>query len=323
MPTHQRLARRYSRRTVLRVGASLAAGAPLAAFLAACNSDASGEQTAGAPPGAGSSPNEVAPVATPTREPVVHPAGRQQRQLMQGTPQETPLYLIGSGRPGRVALVLGGVHGNEPGGWIAAERAIDELSPEAGAIAIVPRANRLAIAGFVRTTDDLGDLNRLYPGRLDGLPMERMAYEIVEAIRDLSVDVVVDMHESWGFYRDRPVNSTAYLGQTISTAAADDDALALASAVVEAVNQRVRSGTEEFSFREFPPRSSVPPAAGSSSTPQPGASGGSRSSLGLPRAVPGLLAFLVEMGQQQPLERRVQLHIDVLTEFLRRFGVVA
>src|SRR5574341_1145994 len=40
------------------------------------------------------------PTATPTPAPVVLPAGATVRPLMEGTPQETPLYLIGSGEPG-------------------------------------------------------------------------------------------------------------------------------------------------------------------------------------------------------------------------------
>jgi hypothetical protein len=46
--------------------------------------------------------------------------------------------------------------------------------------------------------------------------------------------------------------------------------------------------------------------------------GGARSSLGLPSYVKGLGAILVEMGQQQALERRVQLHVDIATELLNR-----
>ena len=47
---------------------------------------------------------------------------------MAGTPYETPLYIFGSGQPGEIITVLGGVHGNEPGGWLAAERIVEHAA---------------------------------------------------------------------------------------------------------------------------------------------------------------------------------------------------
>jgi hypothetical protein len=235
---------------------------------------------------------------------------------MARTPHETPLYVYGSGLPGPVLVVLGGVHGNEPGGWQAAERIQASLRPNTGALLVAPRANKLAIKDLVRTTDDLGDLNRLYPGEQDGLPMARMAFEIVEILRELHATILLDLHESWAFYRDRPPNGgTAYLGQTISSR--DEPGASLARNVVEAVNGRIRSPQEEFTFREWPPRGSDANAPAGA----PNSFGGSRSSLGLSAHVPGLATLLVEMGQQQSLERRIALHVDVVKEVASRIGL--
>jgi len=270
----------------------------------------------------------AAPSATPTPEPIVLAAGTETRPLMPGTPQETPLYIIGSGRPGPVVLVLGGVHGDEPGGWLAADRVAD-LPFERGSLLVVPRANRQATYLGVRTTTALGDLNRLYPGDANGLPMARMAHEIVGLVREFRADVVLDLHESWGFYSGRTVSSTAFLGQTVGAypnAAGPEIALA----VVEAVNRRTRAPWEELFYREFPPRSAVsPPGAGATpgqaTTPAPQGGGvataGSRSSLGLGLLFPNVAAILVEMGQQQSLERRIALHVQVVEETLRQMGM--
>src|SRR5688572_14996437 len=57
------------------------------------------------------------PPPTPTPEPFVVAAGEDERRLMAGTPQETGLYVYGSGQPGPIVMALGGVHGNEPAGW--------------------------------------------------------------------------------------------------------------------------------------------------------------------------------------------------------------
>ena len=264
---------------------------------------------------------DAEPTATPTPEPsFVVPAGEQRRRLMAGTEHETPLYVFGSGRPGRVALALGGVHGNEPGGWLAADWIVEHRRPENGALLVVPRANRVAISLLERTTSSLGDLNRSYPGFEDGLPMERMAAEITAAMRVFHVDLVHDMHESWAFYRDRTTNGTAYLGETISTNG--EAGTALVKSVIERVNASVLYEHEKFTIREF---------GGQSQPPQPSdnlprqtnipAAGRGTSSLGLNRFFSGLVTVLVEMGQQQTLERRIALHIKVLDEVLQEIGV--
>jgi hypothetical protein len=262
------------------------------------------------------------PPPTPTPEPpFVLPAGEERHSLMASTPYETPLYVFGSGRPGRIALVLGGVHGNEPGGWLAAERVIEQVRPENGALLVVPRANKVAINMLERTTTAMGDLNRSYPGFADGLPMERMAAEIVGVIRDYHVDLVHDMHESWAFYKDRTTNGTAFLGQTVSTNG--DEGYALVQTVIEHVNRNILHPREEFFVRDFggqnSPNQSNPNLPRQADVPPPGRG---TSSLGINRTIPGLISILVEMGQQQTLERRIALHVQLFKEVLSETGVI-
>jgi hypothetical protein len=265
---------------------------------------------------------EPLPEPTPAPDPpFVVPAGEERRLLMEGTPYETPLYVFASGRQGKSVLVVGGAHGNEPGGWLAAERVVDQVRPENGALLVVPRANKVAINLLERTTTALGDLNRSYPGFDDGLPMERMAADIVAVMREYRVEVFHDMHESWAFYRDRTTSGTAFLGQTISTNG--DAGNALVKAIVERVNSTIRAPWEEFFFRDFGgPNSPRDPGANlprqTTNIPPPGRG---TSSLGLHRFLPDVVSLLVEMGQQQSLERRTALHVQVLQEVLNETGV--
>jgi hypothetical protein len=286
--------RRLSRRDALRFAAALPAGA----LVAACGSDAAEPDPERAPE----------PTLTPPPEPpFVVAQGEHRRLLMAGTPFETALHVFGSGLPGPVIAILGGVHGNEPGGWLAAERLAESLRPATGALLILPRANQLAIRDFVRTNESLGDLNRLYPGQPDGLPMAQMAAQIVATLRELHAGLVLDLHESWAFYKDRAQSGTAFLGQTVASYPTEPG-LTLGRETVEAVNQRIQHPWEEFTFR-----------AGFFG----GGFGGGSSSLSLPRHV-GFVqaALLVEMGQQQALERRVALHVEVVQEVARRVGVL-
>jgi hypothetical protein len=296
----------FSRRTLLMGLASLPA---VAAF--ACSSDdepSDSEKESGAP--------EIAPTITATPEPpFVVAAGEAQRPMMAGTPYETPLHVFGTGLPGEIIMLLGGVHGNEPGGWLAAERIVDSIRPTSGALLVIPRTNKLAINLFERTTDEMGDLNRSYPGNPAGKPMEVMAAEIIDTLREFHVNVLIDMHESWAFYNNRSQNGTAFLGQTVATYPAEPG-ISLARTVVENVNTRIQAPVEELFFRDRtfagPNGTTVQTPVNPATTP-----GGSSSSLGLPRWVPNLSAILVEMGQQQPLERRIALHVDIVQEAMR------
>ena len=214
-------------------------------------------------------------------------------------------------------MVLGGVHGNEPGGWIAAEE-VSTWLPSVGGLIVLPRANRIAAASFVRTTDELGDLNRLYPGsRESALPMERLAAEIVAIASEFNADVVLDLHESWAFFNGRSQNGTAFLGQTVTTGIGPRNP-ALGRAIIARVNANIsierdllveRDGA---SFRRDP----------TLGAPGPDQANRGRSSLSLGGHVPGLTPILVEMGQEdQSIARRTGLHLQVTRAALELLGM--
>ena len=252
------------------------------------------------------------PSPTPTPEPTPWAAGREEIALMEGTEWETPLIAQHSGEEGPAVLVLGGVHGNEPGSWLATEE-IAEWQPLRGSLIVIPRANIVATRLGERTLPELGDLNRLYPGSDDAeLPMSRMAAQIVEAAQRYRVSLVLDLHESWGFYVERGSNSgTAFIGQTI-TGGPGGDGEGVATRIAEDFNAQVEIERDHLIARDrgswgFTPAQGGPPIDDiSSSGWRPGRGS---SSLSLGRYVEGLTPILVEMGQQrQPLERRAELH---------------
>jgi hypothetical protein len=49
--------------------------------------------------------------------------------------------------------------------------------------------------------------------------MQRMAHAVVELARELQVSLLLDLHESWGFFNERPEDCTAFLGQTVTNGA--------------------------------------------------------------------------------------------------------
>ncbi|TMJ14023.1 MAG: hypothetical protein E6H02_04090, partial [Bacillati bacterium ANGP1] len=86
-------------------------------------------------------------------------------------------------RPRFVAIA--GIHGDEPEGMLALLDFWDRLRPAEvrGTIILVPVANPPAFAHHQRRTPVDGlDLNRSFPGRIDGTPTERLAYRLVHDI---------------------------------------------------------------------------------------------------------------------------------------------
>ena len=143
------------------------------------------------------------PSPTPAPEPLF-PAGVESFSLMRNTEWETPGIAIHTGLPGSRVMVFGGVHGNEPGGWLAAEE-IATWRPLKGSLIVLPKLNRLSAQALVRTGDGFGDLNRAYPGNPNSpQPMLRMAAEVVQVAKYYRPKWLFDLHDG---QRERPHHS--------------------------------------------------------------------------------------------------------------------
>ena len=63
---------------------------------------------------------------------------------LAGTPGDTDVYVLESGKPGGTLLVMGGVHANEPAGMIAAVLVAENARVSAGRVFVIPQANASA-----------------------------------------------------------------------------------------------------------------------------------------------------------------------------------
>lgn len=287
----------HTRRDALRLGAL-----SVAALLLACRPrvetvapDSDADAVVSVPPADATVPAEPV-IATPK----AYAEGITERVLLPRTRWATTLRISHSGVPGPIVMMLGGVHGDEPGAWAAADQ-IATWVPTSGSLLVIPRANVVAIEEGVRTTDELGDLNRLYPGNAKSkLPMARMAAAIVSVVREFKVQVLYDMHESWEFFAERGRNGNAFLGQTVN-GGTGDNALLMARALVVRANQRITVEHDRMVARSEVPLPTVKQT----------------NSLGIGRFVDGLTCMLVEMGQDEQEEsRRTELHVLVARTFL-------
>ncbi len=132
-----------------------------------------------------------------------------QGEVMPATPAATS-YFVKTGRePGPTVCVLGGMHGDEPAGYLAAERLL-RWTILRGRLVVLPRAHRLAIERGERAYPR--NMNALFPGKADGDLMERLAYGIWTLIKQSKPDFLLTLHESVGYHAENP----EHYGQTLT-----------------------------------------------------------------------------------------------------------
>ncbi len=105
-----------------------------------------------------------------------------------------PLGVVG-GSEGPTALVIGGVHGDEPEGQVAALNLLRALRPEdvTGRVLVAPCLSIEASQAYTRLWPSGANLNRSFPGSPDGTADERLA-DFVTRELIARADIVVDIH---------------------------------------------------------------------------------------------------------------------------------
>ncbi len=132
--------------------------------------------------------------------------------------------------PGPTIAFVAGVHGGKRAAVAALDRAAGWLpgALQRGRVLLVPAAHEAALASGLaqRSPVDSLNLNRVFPGRADGRPTERLAHTLMVSIVAES-DYLVDLHGSDGEER---VGRFAYAAHPGLDPAVDTAALALARA---------------------------------------------------------------------------------------------
>ena len=121
----------------------------------------------------------------------------ESRMMNAGDGLEIPVTTITGARPGPTLALIAGNHGYEYPPIVALQRlrgAIDAASL-AGTVIMVHVANMPSFLGRTVYFSPLDgkNLNRVYPGRVDGTPSERIAYAITKEVIERA-DYVLDLH---------------------------------------------------------------------------------------------------------------------------------
>jgi len=122
------------------------------------------------------------------------------RTYFRDTRQELTVYHVQGNEPGPTLLIIAGIHGDEAGGYLTAERYVD-LKLKRGKLIVVPRLNGPAIEAGKRCGLG-GDMNRLF-----NLPPDHSNPDtkVVNLAKQLirQADYVLNLHQGYDFFNPR------------------------------------------------------------------------------------------------------------------------
>ena len=121
--------------------------------------------------------------------------------FFKGTNHELEVYRIYGRQDGPTLLLVGGIQGDEPGGFLSADSYTD-IKLEKGNMIVVPRMNFYSIMLYNREIKGV-DMNRLF----DKVPNDWQG-DIVNKIKGYmkEADMFLNLHDGWGYHYPKHVN---------------------------------------------------------------------------------------------------------------------
>ncbi|MBN1848104.1 MAG: hypothetical protein JW932_05915 [Deltaproteobacteria bacterium] len=187
------------------------------------------------------------PYAWAKREHVIH---------FPNTVYELNIYKIHGKKPGKTLMLIGGIQGNEPGGFLSADLYAD-MSLETGNLIVVPRANFYSI--ILNHRGPHGDMNRKFTHEDSSQSMEDKIVTILKGLISES-DYLLNLHDGSGYYHPTYINNwrnPLRFGQSIIADCSEyripgsDEVIALgamAQDVIDEVNVHIKNELHQFRF---------------------------------------------------------------------------
>jgi hypothetical protein len=140
----------------------------------------------------------------------VEPGERRELQLpigegFAGSVVSTPVIALRGVAPGPTLCLTGGIHGDEVNGIEIVRRILMQTEPRQlrGAVIGVPIANLHGFRRSSRYLPDRRDMNRHFPGRVNGSAAARIAHQLFAEVI-LRCDALVDFHTGSFHRRNLP-----------------------------------------------------------------------------------------------------------------------
>jgi len=236
----------------------------------------------------------------------------------EGTDHELHVYRIWGKKHGKTLILIGGIQGDEPGGFISADHYAD-LALAQGNLIVVPRANFQSIVLKRRKINE--DMNRKFAeGRQDNY--EAKIVRILKTLIQES-DCLLNLHDGSGFYSktwESASRNPKRFGQSII---ADSefyanpetgerlDLGALARSVCREINQDIDNPKYHFHFNNHRTHD----ADSMNKEQRKSATYYALYKMGIP-------AFGIETSKSLPLELKVLHHNLAINAFMKRLNIV-
>ncbi|NQX47662.1 succinylglutamate desuccinylase/aspartoacylase family protein [Paenibacillus tritici] len=170
----------------------------------------------------------------------------EKHMLAAGTPYATPYYVISSGIPGPVFMIISGVHGNEPASsraaqGIASRFSRGDMALRAGRLIIVPLVNQNARRKGVRGKPDL---NRTFPRRPGAEAKHPLSAAVWQLALRYKPSWALDLHEANGLSQLNPKR----VGQSLLISPASR-AEGVAKQIVKRMNLNIPKQAYRFNMR--------------------------------------------------------------------------
>jgi len=114
------------------------------------------------------------------------------------------LYHLKGEQDGKTVLIVGGIQGDEPGGFTAASVLVTNYKIKKGNLWVIPNLNFESIVESSRGL--YGDMNRKFRTIKHSDPDYDAVEEVKRLIRNKQVDLVLNLHDGSGFFRNRYID---------------------------------------------------------------------------------------------------------------------
>lgn len=153
-------------------------------------------------------------------------------------------------------LIIGGIHGDEPGGYIAATLFAKHYNVKSGSVITVPNLNYDSIIENKRGI--YGDMNRKFKAIAPNDKDSKIVSDIKDLIIKSQPDLVLNLHDGHGYYRPKRISSmlnpsawgqAAIIDQEILPGARYGNLSALAKGAMSRANIALVEDVHEFNVK--------------------------------------------------------------------------
>ncbi len=238
---------------------------------------------------------------------------------VSAAPLRFSVHNLDSNMPGATVLVVGGIQGDEPGGFNAAALMATHYKILSGRVIVVPNLNFPSI--IKRSRGIHGDMNRKFDTLGAGDPESETIVRIKSMIQDPDVDVILNLHDGSGFYATTRVNNQRHPGRWGQSIIIDQEIMGpgstknkisfsnlarAAATCAEDINQHLLEPTHGFHVKN------THTASGNEEMAK---------TLTFFALKHQKAAFGIEASKSFPTSRRVYYHLLAIESFLTQAGV--